>query len=151
MMRGMRNRASSLDRGVVLSSAVLILYCWACGGCSHQPPREDPPAIDPAAASQAAIELYDSNHDGALSGAELNQCPGIKSALSNYDAGSGKVTAESIAARIRQWQESKIGTMGLNVIVTLDGQELDGATVTLDPEKFLGPNLAKASGVSSAH
>ena len=41
--------------------------------------------------------------------------------------------------------------MGLNVIVMLDGQELDGATVTLEPEKFLGPNLAEASGVSSAH
>ena len=40
--------------------------------------------------------------------------------------------------------------MGLNVIVMLDGQELDGATVTLEPEKFLGPNLAEASGVSSA-
>ena len=65
MMRGMRNRALSPDRGVGLSSAVLILHCWACGGCSHQPPRDVPPAIDPAAAGQAAIELYDTNHDGA--------------------------------------------------------------------------------------
>jgi hypothetical protein len=143
-------REFALDRGLILCSA-FYLYLSTCAGCSNQPARFIPPSIDPTAAGQAALELYDTNHDGAITGAELDQCPGIKSALPKYDAGGGKVTAGSIAARIRQWQESKIGSMGLNVIVSLDGQELEGATIMFDPEKFLGPDVLQAGGISGPH
>jgi len=34
--------------------------------------------------------------------------------------------------------------------VLLDGQPLEGATVTFVPEKFLGPGIKPASGVSDA-
>jgi hypothetical protein len=149
--RDMWHSAKALNRELFLGSVFIGLFVLFFAGCSNQPERFIPPAIDPAAAGQAAIELYDTNHDGAISGAELDQCPGIKNALPKYDAGGGKVTAESIASRIRQWQESKIGSMGLNVIVSLDGQELEGATILLDPEKFLGAEVLQASGTSGPY
>jgi hypothetical protein len=94
--------------------------------------------------------MYDANGDGVLSGKELDKCLGIKSALEHYDIKhDGKVTPAAIAARIREWQESKLGTTAPKVRVLLDGQPLEGATVTLEPEPFLGPHVAIASGQTS--
>src|SRR5207244_6768910 len=81
-------------------------------GCSHTPDRIAAPAFDAAAAGKKAIELYDTNHDGVISGKELDNCPAIKSAIKRYDmGGDGKVTADNIAARINKWIESKTGVM----------------------------------------
>jgi len=97
------------------------------------------PGYDPTAAGAAAIAMYDTNHDGVISGAELDQCPALKRALKFYDTGGdGKVTAANIAARIRKWQADKVGGWIFAIHVTLDGKPLEGATVTFDPEPFLG-------------
>src|SRR5271166_4483143 len=116
------------------------------GGCSGGPPRTAPPAIDAEAAGKQAIALYDKDGDGAISGKELDNCPGIKDALKFFDIHDSKVTAAAIAARIREWQESNVGTAATKVRVLLDGAPLEGATVTFEPEPFLGPNVATASG-----
>lgn len=130
-------------RGVCLPIGLLLVV----GGCSGGPPRTVPPEIDADAAAQQAIVLYDTDHDGSISGKELDKCPGIKAAIEHYDVNhNGKITAAAIAARIREWQESKVGTTVVNVRVLLDGQVLEGATVTFEPEPFLGSNLATASG-----
>ena len=119
----------------------------AAGGCSGGSSRTPPPEIDADAAAQQAISMYDTNGDGVISGKELDKCPGIKDALEHYDIKhDGKITAAAIAARIREWQESKLGTTVPKVRVLLDGQLLEGATVTFEPEPFLGPHVATASG-----
>ncbi len=92
--------------------------------------------------------MYDKNHDGAISGPELDACPALKSALKRYDAGGGKVTADSIAGRINKWIEFKTGALTVRVQVRLDSKELGGATVTFDPEPFLGGSVPKASGTT---
>ncbi len=121
-----------------------------CVGCTHTPDRVVPPVINPTEAGEAAIKMYDKNGDGAISGDELKQSPPLKAALKRLDAGGGKITAQSIAARIQQWQDSKIGLMALTVIVRLDGKPVMGATVTAEPEKFLGPELTTISGTTIA-
>lgn len=127
--------------------ACLVTVLLASGGCSGGPPRTLPPEIDADAAAQQAIAMYDTNGDGAISGKELDKCPGIKDALEHYDIKhDGKVTAAAIAARIRKWQESKMGITATKVRVLLDGQPLEGATVTFEPEPFLGPHVATSSG-----
>ncbi len=126
-----------------------IALAFAAGGCSSGPSRTEPPAIDADAAARQAIATYDTNGDGVISGKELDKCPAIKESLEHYDLKhDGKVTAEAIAARIREWQESKIGTTATKIGVVLDGQPLDGATINLEPEPFLGPRLATATGVT---
>ena len=115
-------------------------------GCSHQPDRVGAPKFDPAAAGQKAIEMYDTNHDGAISGKELDKCPALKIALKQYETnGDHKVTAESIARRVGDW---KTGIFTVPVIVRLDGKPLEGATVTFEPEPFLvaGTDLKTVTG-----
>ncbi len=127
--------------------AVAIAGCWNRG-----PARVLPPSIDATAAGEEAIKMYDTNHDGKISGAELDKCPAVKSAIARIDlSGKGEVTAEMITARIRKWQESLLGKMSLGCRITRNGSPLRGATVTFVPEKFLGPNVKPATGKTDAN
>ena len=137
---------NSIQRWSSLAALGLALLA---AGCSKQPTRVTPAAIDAAAAGKAAIAAYDKNGDGVISGNELDKCPALKSALKFYDHdGDGKVTAEAITARIQKWQASKQALVSVTLAIELDGQKLEGANVTLDPEPFLGPNLSPATGVT---
>jgi hypothetical protein len=111
-----------------------------------------PPAINAKAAGAKAIEMFDANKDGKISGAELDKCPGLKAAVEQIDSsGKGEITAEMIAARIKAWQDSKLGRMSLGVRVMHNGQPLTGAEVQFVPEKFLGENLKTATGKTDAN
>jgi hypothetical protein len=133
-----------------LAGCTLVLagLLVAVGGCwNRTPPRVNAPSIDAGTAGEEAIKMYDTNHDGKISGAELDKCPAIKAAIAQIDpSGKGEITAEMITARIKKWQDSKLGRMSLGCRVTRNGSPLAGATVTFVPEKFLGPNLKPATG-----
>lgn len=117
-----------------------------CGGGA--PPRVVPQAIA-SDAPQKALELYDANKDGTIEGAELDKVPGLKAALKSIDTnGDGKISAEEIAAQIQKWQESKIGRLPVPTKITRRGTPLAGATVTLEPESFLGTELKPGTGVT---
>lgn len=114
----------------------------------REPKRILPPGIKPAEAAKKAMELYDTNKDGKISGPELDKAPGLKAALKvmKTDAEKG-VTAEQIAERIQKWLDSRIGRMSLSCQVLHNGQPLSGATVKFVPEKFLSDYLKEtASG-----
>jgi hypothetical protein len=130
-------------------------------GCPRGPKRVLPPPIDAYAAGLKAIEFADANKDGALSGKELDKCPGLKAACvrssngmggfipSTVDpANTGRITAEMITDRIKAWQASRLGRMSLRCMVTWNGQPLEGADVNFVPEPFLGPYMKTASGVT---
>lgn len=129
--------------GVGLASAV-----WGCS--SKVPDRVPAPDINPSSAAAQAIAMYDTNKDGAISGDELNKVPALKSAIKRYSNGDGKVTAETITAELEKIKESKVGIITLLTRVSLDGAKLEGATVTLDPEPFMGGAISPASGVTNA-
>ena len=80
-------------------------------------PRSSPgriPHVDPVAAGQGAVELYDTNGDGQLSEQELAACPGILRNLSIYDAdGNKSVTQEEIEARLRAFFPPHVGVTKL--------------------------------------
>jgi hypothetical protein len=142
-----RTRIAAIVR--CCSSAALVVFC-GCGGGG--PARETAPWISPSSAGAAAIAEYDTNHDGVISGAELDKCPALTSALARYDTnGDKKVTAAHIAARIEKWQESKTALATLSVAFTLDGQKLVDANVTAEPEQFLGPDAQPAIGTTDAN
>jgi hypothetical protein len=116
--------------------------------------RVYPPHIDAVAAGKKAIEMFDTDKDGKLSGKELDQCPGLKAACTSTatspstvdPAGTGEITAEMITDRIKAWQASRLGLLALRCTVTHHGEPLEGATVKFVPEKFLGPNMRTATG-----
>ncbi len=112
-------------------------------GCDD---RVHPPAIDPAAAGEAAISQYDKNNDAKISDAELDAVPGLKRAMGLYDAdGDGGISADEVSSRILEWQEKKIGLApAYACTVLLKGKPLAGATVTFEPEEYLGGTLVQA-------
>jgi hypothetical protein len=119
----------------------LAMAVW--GGCwSGEPSRVYPPAFDPNA-PQKALEMYDLKKDGAISGAELDKVPSLKSAFKG-----SSVTADAIAARIRQWKASNLGRITFGVRVLHNGQPLPDAAVLFKPEAFLGSGLPVCSGTT---
>jgi hypothetical protein len=96
--------------------------------------------------------MYDTNHDGKISGEELGKCPAIKAAIAQIDpSGKGEVTADMITARLNKVIESKLGRMSLGCRVTRSGQPFPGATVTFVPETFLGSAVKPATGTTDAN
>ena len=109
-----------------------------------------PPTI-PSDAGKRALELYDANHDGTLEGAELDKAPGLKAALAQLDVHhDGKITAAAIDAHIQVWRNSKIARVTQLVQITHNGEPLAGATVTCEPEAFLGDQIQPATGITSS-
>jgi hypothetical protein len=123
----------------LMAGYVLVLAGLAVSvGCPHQPDRIYPSPISASASGAKAIELYDANKDGKLTGAELDKCPGLKAAITKVDPGKEGVTQEAITNRIKAWQNSRLGRMSLACTVTRNGKPFGGAVVKFIPEKFLG-------------
>jgi hypothetical protein len=128
-------------RWLFLSSLALL-----AAGCARGGPEG--PQVSPRAAARAALAEYDTNKDGALDAQELQRCSALLGALKRIDKNNdGRLTADEIADRLTFLQRE--GTlMGISVEVTLDGRPLPGATVTLVPEKFMGPAFKPVSAVT---
>lgn len=93
-----------------------------------------------------AMEYYDTNGDGNVAGDELEKAPGLKAALPRLDTnGDGAVNADEVAARVGVWQDMGTGLMSFVFKVTLDGKPLETASVTFEPEAFLGDEIKPAS------
>ena len=117
-------------------------------GCRYQLPALKPPKFDKEAASAAAMEQYDSNADGKIDKTELKSAPGISFSLDRIDTNeNGEVTADEISDMIQEkWIDSGGGIMRVAVEVTLRNKPLSGATVTFEPEAFLGDVIHPATG-----
>jgi len=119
---------------------------WGCS--AKMPDRVPAPPLDPAGAAAKAIEMY--GHDGVISGDALNKVPAFKNGLKRFSSGDGKVTAETITAELEKMKDSKVGLISLIARVKLDGADLEGAKVLLDPEPFMAGTISPASGITSA-
>jgi hypothetical protein len=109
------------------------------------------PTINASSAARGAIEGLDKNGDGQLSADELEPSASLKSALSRLDANTDKsVTADEIANRIKTWQGMRTGLTSFAFSVTLDGAPLTDATVTFEPESFLGSDIKAAVATTNA-
>jgi len=134
-------------RGGALGVVLLALQ----SGCSQGPTAVARPDFDPESAADRAMELYDANGDGSVADAELAKAPGLHGALPSLDAdGDGKVARNEVAERVRAWQRMDTGLMNLSCAILLDGQPLEGATVTFDPDEFLGEAVQQATAVTSS-
>jgi hypothetical protein len=93
---------------------------------------------------------YDADGDGKIDAEELKQSPPLAEALETTDAdGDGALTEKEIVDRIDAWSESGTNVVNQSTLVTLDGNPLEGATVTYEPEEFLQPPLESSSGVTA--
>ena len=130
----------------VLSLVVLSLACMSLASCSSSPARVNQPYIDADGAGELAMEQYDTNSDGVVAGDELAKAPGLNSALQRLDTNGDKgVSADEVAARVAAWKKMGVGLMSFGFTATLDGSPLREATVTFEPESFLGTEIKSAS------
>jgi hypothetical protein len=140
-----------IGRALVWLGGLGLLCGWGCSGAPQAPPRQH---VNATAAAKAAIAQYDTNGDGKLDAQELEQSPPLAAMLAtvkHHDPSHGDwLTAEDIAGRIKSWlQADTIITSG-DVVVLLDGKPLAGATVTLEPEPWLGPSYRTSTGTTKA-
>jgi hypothetical protein len=127
----------------------LAVATVAAGGCSSGPEGVTAPPIEPGPAAEAAFVQYDKSGDGELAEDELAACPALRSALAELDKnGDRRVSKQELTDRLQMWVGSGIGVSFLTVQVTKGGRLLEGATVKLTPEEFLGGAVQPASGVT---
>ncbi|MBN9517788.1 hypothetical protein J0H58_04590 [bacterium] len=85
---------------------VLGLVALLSAGCSGSDAPATPtlPPYDAEAITQAAIKQLDKNGNSALDGAELDGCPGLKTALPEIDANRDKqLTADELRDRFGRY------------------------------------------------
>jgi hypothetical protein len=138
------SKRNAMCFGLFLTAALFIFL----NGCERGPGRIKPPPINASSAGKEAIETFDTNKDGKISGTEFDKVPSLKSNLKRLDAnGDGAVTADEITDRIKFWQDVlKTGRQSIHCTVLHRGQPLAGADVKFVPEKFLGDNIKTATG-----
>lgn len=113
--------------------------------CSFGPSRVKQPGIDPSSAGSAAIQAYDKNGDGTISGDELERAPALKAALPRLDTNGDKgVSSDEIAERVNTWKAMRTGMTSFAFGVTLDGAPVTDAQVTFEPDPILGDDIKPA-------
>jgi hypothetical protein len=128
-------------------SAISLLII---GGCMREPSRIAVISFDADAAGTEALNMYDTNKDGKISGAELDKVPSLRDSVANFNSTKEKgLTAADITARLKKWQDLKVGRMGsVSCTVMRNGKPLAQAEVKFVPEKFLGESLPISTGTS---
>src|SRR4051812_32649687 len=127
----------------------LLLGVWwvvASAGCgSGRIGPVSPPSLSPEEAAQAAMAEYDANKDGVLDEKELARCPALKNLGREKN---NRVSAVDIATRLTNWSDKKIGVIFTIpvAVVWSDGKPVAGATITVEPEKFMGGSFTKSTG-----
>lgn len=126
----------------LLPAMVAVAFLAGCsGGSVPEAPRA---TYDAAGLSQAALHHLDKNKNGQIEGAELDACPALRAALPAIDKNKDKsLSASELQQRVEQY--AQLGPLSLACTVTLDGRALAGATVTFEPEPFLGASLRPAT------
>ncbi len=134
-------------------SAILIALALVVGvGCQRGPSRVYPPSIDAGDAGSGAMSQYDKDGDGKVAGDELANSPALAYAVETIDTdGDRAVSAAEVAARVKKWQASRVGRMAFSCTVKFRGKPVEGATVTIEPEKYLGDEIQAATGKTDAN
>lgn len=116
-------------------------------GCSGGPAPLELPDLDPAAAAEAAMDLYDNDGDKKLSSKELAACPGLLASIQAYDLDSDEsISQEEIATRLEKLMEQAAVLSRLTVTLTLNKKPLPDATIRFVPEPYLGEAIKPATG-----
>ena len=140
-----------MQRYSLASLCLSGLVLAALGGCSGKE-RIGPPSLSAGGAASQAMELYDADGDGKLSGAELDKASGIKAAINQVDKdGDGAVSEDEIEDRINEWKSSKIGLTSFRCKVKLDGRPLIGAKITYEPEPIFDGALKPGFGTTDGN
>ena len=138
-------------RSSLLVIVGMVAVCsLVVSGCDMGAKAIHPPSVKPAAAAQAAMEEYDADTDGKISGDELDKCAALRSMLRGLNPDGKEITADMIQAAIDGWLQAGFGRTSYICAVTHNGKPLVQATVRFLPERFLGASYPVAVGTTTA-
>jgi hypothetical protein len=128
-----------------------LICCLTSCGCSLFGRGPNRPALNPRQSAKLALETYDTNADGGIDAQEVEQSPGLKVAFQRVDKdGDGTLSAEEIEKRIEYYKTAQTTILSGETRVTLNGRRpLSGATITFEPEEFLGSAFKACSGTTN--
>jgi hypothetical protein len=136
-------------RGLLSDRRWLLLFGLLLGGCGSSA-NMDIPEFDPATAADRALTEYDSNTDRKLSREELKKCPGLLSAIKDFDQDrDGSISEDELKLKLQEVQGTGAALVEVSCVVTRSGRPLEGATVKMVPESFLGETFQPATGVTA--
>lgn len=139
------NPCSTSRRLIALGAAAVIAHVIGCA--SSKAPSVTKPDIDSQAAAEKAIQIYDSNSDGAIDQGELEKSPAARQALANFDANKdGRVSREELEERLGRLLGPTSAFVTVDCTVTRSGQLLADAVVKLTPLEIFGDALPAAEG-----
>lgn len=136
----------------IFVTAVASCVVATAVGCNSRAPGK--PELSPKESAEQALKQYDSDGDGAISEEEAEAAPGLLAAFEKIDKDrDGLLTGSEIEARIVYYQTATSWVINGTCKVTYKGKPLGDATVTFEPEEFLGASFQPCSGVtdSSGH
>ena len=136
-----------LSRGRLAYPRTLLLSLITLTGAGCGEARLHAPKVSPEEAARIALADYDTNGDGFIDEEEAAHSPGLKAALKHWSK-SGKLSPDEIIERFHRYGESEVAIVGVHCRVLFGGRPLVGAQVTFVPEKFMGPNVKPATGIS---
>jgi hypothetical protein len=132
------------------SLGVFILFVLATGCAGPNAPLTAP-EYDPDAMADAALKQFDGNGNGTIEGVELNACPALKAAMPAIDKNKDKaISRDELVERFRSYKEAGVGAVSVSCTVRLNGQPLEGATVTFVPEDCMKGTVKGGSGATDA-
>lgn len=130
------------------ATLVWALALSSCAGCSR--PEAVVPPYAPEASAEQAVALYDANKDGKLDAQELRKCPALADGLADIDKnGDKRIDRDELTASLRALVENGGALFDVPAVVLRGGHPLEGVTVTLVPEDFMGGATHRATGVSA--
>jgi hypothetical protein len=119
-------------------------------GCFRFAKGPDRPDLTPKQSAVQAMEMYDKDRDSRIDDQEVEQSPGLKIAFQRVDKnGDGAISQEEIEERINYYKTAKTTIVSGETQVKINNRPLEGATVTFEPESFLGSSFTTCSGVTN--
>jgi hypothetical protein len=143
---------SMIPRLEIYGLGVVVLVFLGFLGCEPSKSRVPLININASAVATKAMQSFDTDKDGKLSGAELDRAPSLKAAMDIMDTDAKKgISAEQISARINKWAEDKKGLIPTNCVVLHNGKPLADVEVKFVPDSFIADYLTQtASGKTSS-
>ncbi|MDO4629193.1 MAG: hypothetical protein Q4C70_08425 [Planctomycetia bacterium] len=129
----------------ILSCIISGIFFAELSGCGRPAPTA--PEIEPEVMAKKALELYDANGDGKISGDELDKTPALAFSLKEMDTDKDRaLSAAEIQSRLEAWQNSGITLTAPAFVCKIKGKTVKEGTMRLVPEAFLGETYPIAEG-----
>jgi hypothetical protein len=134
-----------------LSRLLALAAIISIGGCGGRADNGGASSVDPGAAAEKAIELFDKDGSGSLNESELAASPAILAARDQYDSdASGDISQEELEARLTLLFTRGTSWLTADCQIYQGNRPLAGATVRFVPEPFLEEAMQPAQGTTNS-